>query len=89
MSICTHHEPCPQCRGQGRDIKGDNLACYDDGHKYCFACGYWEGGTDKGYIPMEETETINDDWKPYNGSCKPLSHRGIGEDMTRKFEYQQ
>jgi twinkle protein len=86
MSVCTHHEPCPQCRGQGRDRKGDNLAVYDDGHKYCFACGYWEG--DK---PMTENkiEPIDDsDWKPYVGSCRPLNHRGINEDTTRKFDYQ-
>ena len=86
MSVCTHHEPCPQCRGQGRDTKGDNLAVYDDGHKYCFACGYWEG--DK---PMTENkiEPIDDsDWKPYVGSCRPLNHRGISEDTARKFDYQ-
>lgn len=88
MSVCTHHEPCPACRERGRDIKGDNLAVYDDGHKYCFACEYWEGSKE-GYKPMEEIEPVNDDWKPYNGSCKPLSHRGIGEDIVRKFEYQQ
>ena len=86
MSICTHHEPCPQCRGQGRDTKGDNLAVYDDGHKYCFACGYWEG--DKPMHDMKPEPVYDEDWKPYRGACQVLSHRGIKEDVTKKFDYQ-
>jgi hypothetical protein len=31
---------CPRCAKQGNDRSGDNLAVYDDGHEYCFACGY-------------------------------------------------
>ena len=27
-------EPCPECGSK------DNLAIYDDGHGYCFGCGY-------------------------------------------------
>jgi twinkle protein len=34
--------PCPNCREQGKDSSGDNLRLYDDGHKYCFACSYYE-----------------------------------------------
>ena len=86
MSVCTHHEPCPQCRGQGRDTKGDNLAVYDDGHKYCFACGYWEG--DKPMNDMKPEPVYDEDWKPYKGTCQVLSHRGINQDATRKFDYQ-
>lgn len=41
MGIATGKtEPCPACRGQGRDRAGDNLVCYDDDSKHCFACGY-------------------------------------------------
>ena len=86
MSVCTHHEPCPQCRGQGRDTKGDNLAIYDDGHKYCFACGYWEG--DKPMHDIKPEPVYDEDWKPYRGACQVLSHRGIKEDVTKKFDYQ-
>lgn len=39
-------EPCPSCRSNGGDRKGDNLAVYDD-HKYCYACGYREGSFNK------------------------------------------
>ena len=31
-----HHEPCPNCQSR------DNLARYDDGHAFCFGCGYRE-----------------------------------------------
>ena len=31
---------CPSCRKHGHDRTGDNLACYPDGSKYCFRCGY-------------------------------------------------
>lgn len=34
---------CPNCAGKGRDTAGDNLAVYDDGHEYCFACGFYKG----------------------------------------------
>lgn len=29
---------CPQCRQRGRDRRGDNLAEYSDGHKFCYSC---------------------------------------------------
>lgn len=34
-----NHEPCPSCRSS------DALAVYDDGHKYCFSCKYYERAT--------------------------------------------
>ena len=33
---------CPACRQKGNDRTGDNLACYPDGSKYCFRCGYYK-----------------------------------------------
>ena len=41
-SHCLGHEPCPNCRRNGNDRNGDNLAVYSDGHKYCFKCNYLE-----------------------------------------------
>lgn len=35
MANYTHHEPCPNCGSK------DNLACYDDGSKWCFGCRYY------------------------------------------------
>lgn len=36
------HERCPRCAEQGRDREGNNLGVWDDGHKWCFSCGYFE-----------------------------------------------
>jgi len=33
-----YHESCPQCNSK------DNLGVFDDGHKWCFGCGYFEAG---------------------------------------------
>jgi hypothetical protein len=35
-------EPCPKCRANGRDRRGDNLARYPDGGGHCFSCGHHE-----------------------------------------------
>lgn len=35
MSRYIHHEPCPKCGSR------NNLAVYDDGHKWCFGCRYY------------------------------------------------
>lgn len=37
-------ERCPKCAELGKDRKGDNLVSYDDGHSYCFGCGYTLNG---------------------------------------------
>ena len=44
----TTHVRCPRCAEVGRDNTGDNLACYPDGHKYCYSCGFFERA------PLEE-----------------------------------
>ncbi len=38
-------EQCPRCKSLGRDTSRDNLAVYSDGHKYCYGCGYYYGGS--------------------------------------------
>jgi len=43
------HIACPQCRKNGKDRAGDNLAVYPDGGSFCFSCGYHESGTR--YVP--------------------------------------
>lgn len=40
-SYLIHKERCPKCSELGKDTQGDNLAVYDDGHAYCFGCGYY------------------------------------------------
>jgi hypothetical protein len=45
MNGYVKHEPCPKCREEGKDTKGDNLARYRNGSAYCFSCGYKEKPT--------------------------------------------
>lgn len=55
-------EQCPECAAHGRDRSQDNLAVYDDGHKYCFACST--------YIPGDDTlndTTYTFEYLPYRG----------------------
>ena len=44
MSKIIRDEPCPKCRANGRDSKGDHLLVFEDGGKYCNRCGYTETG---------------------------------------------
>lgn len=31
---------CPECSKIGKDVTGDNLAIYSDGHHFCYSCKY-------------------------------------------------
>lgn len=53
----NNREPCPKCRANGGDSRGDNLIIFPMGRKKCFACGYTEGG--KPWIPQEQEEKPN------------------------------
>ena len=77
---------CPKCAASGGDTKGDNLACYDDGHKYCFACSYYEKG-DNNYMTDVKKENIQSEFTPYSGAAEALPHRRINQDTCRKFRY--
>lgn len=58
MSKFLRHDPCPQCGSK------DNLSIWDDGHKWCFGCGYYipPHGIEYGAVkkrlsvPQKETE---------------------------------
>lgn len=43
-------KPCPKCRENGRDTRGDNLNVWPDGHGHCFACEYHEWCNSDGII---------------------------------------
>ena len=51
MSKKVVHVACPRCREQGKDTRGDNLAVYPDGSKFCFSCGYYV--LSRAYVPQE------------------------------------
>ena len=44
MSNVINREQCPVCASRGQDSSRDNLAIYDDGHKYCYSCSHDENG---------------------------------------------
>ena len=39
-------EPCPKCREEGNDTRGDNLSRYADGSSYCWKCGHYDLSSD-------------------------------------------
>lgn len=67
------HEPCPKCGSR------DNLARYNDGHGWCFGCGYYEN--DNEIVEGGSMEFVN-------GECIELTKRGITKETTEKWGYQ-
>ena len=72
--------PCPKCREEGRDTKGDNLALYDDGHKYCFACTYTEF-SDGQTITLSDLKTEFE----MSGTSGAIRDRRISSAITSNF----
>ena len=83
MSKVMSREQCPACASHGRDNSHDNLAVYDDGHKYCFACEYRE--SKKGATIVNETTSSKLE-KVYVGN--PVANRGITEKTMRLYGYE-
>ena len=79
-------EPCPECRKNGGDSSGDNLVRYDDGHGYCFACGYHEHGDSPS--PSKEKRQVSTNGEVSNREFKALPKRRITEETCRFFGYQ-
>ena len=77
---------CPSCAEQGADTSEDNLAIYDDGHKYCFSCGYYERGNKNMSIKSAEVVTKPD--RIYEGECIGNPSRGITKDTAKRYSYQ-
>lgn len=82
------HIACPQCRKNGKDQKGDNLAQYPDGGSFCFSCGYYETG--KKYVPRirEDRRIVS-----FPHTKIPETHYGqlskylTDEEIRRHFTY--
>lgn len=84
MGNCVRHERCPQCAAKGGDSAGNNLAIYDNGGAYCFACGYavvdkYKGQTENNEVlnvmPIHTVETI-------------LGKRGISPEAIKAYDVQ-
>jgi twinkle protein len=67
-------EQCPDCASRGRDTAKDNLAVYDDGHSYCFACGYKQ--LPEGYNNLDDTLV----------TYEFLPHREIPKSAFRHYD---
>lgn len=86
LTHVVDREPCPQCREEGNDNSGDNLARYNDGHGHCFACGYHEKGDGESVKSAKKIE-IDGEWSPYNGAYADLTPRQINAKTCRLYGY--
>ncbi len=41
-STIVGRDQCPRCKSRGADNSKDNLAIYQDGHEWCYACQYYK-----------------------------------------------
>ena len=75
--------PCPKCRASGGDRAGDNLVTYDDGHSYCFKCGFVDGknsAAKMSRVIQPQTKGIE-----MTGTNGPIKDRNISQRITEKF----
>lgn len=66
MKIIKRHQPCPSCPSS------DAYCEYEDGHGYCFSCGYFK--------PKDKEEFLND-----NYTYEYLSWRGVSKETMRRY----
>ncbi len=75
-STVVKTQRCPRCAKDGRDRKGNNLAIYNDGHSYCYGCGYYKSTTvtsntmKKKLYKMALTSDIEPDFSMENFTSK-------------------
>lgn len=84
MSKVIDREQCPACASRGQDGSQDNLAVYDDGHKYCFSCKHYEGGHMETNVPEPKTNS-----NFLSGKLGAIPSRKLTEKTSRVFGYQQ
>jgi twinkle protein len=77
---------CPKCAAQGNDTSGNNLAVYDDGHSYCYACEFYVRGNKPMETIVEETPVYATE-KFRSGEIQALPHRRINEKTARQYGY--
>ena len=83
MSEVVQRARCPRCASGGKDLTGDNLAVYSDGHTHCFGCGYHTGNSGD-VVEQVNTKLTN----KLSGSFSELSERRLTEATCRQFNYQ-
>jgi len=88
MSNVIDREQCPVCASRGQDTSRDNLAVYDDGHKYCYSCRYYERGDMSKTVHDEQPQTTSNGLKFLDGNITALNERKISEKTARLYNYQ-
>jgi twinkle protein len=79
-STAVSRGPCPACRSQGGDTRGDNLVYYDDNHSYCYKCGYSDNTKNVLTFKSKPKKVIN-----MPGICGPIKERNISQNIVQKF----
>lgn len=77
MSEWVGKEPCPKCDST------DNLGRHQDGHGFCFGCGYYEHGD--GTPTQKSEKKINPDL--IDGTVVPLEKRKLTVETCQKWGY--
>ena len=73
----VRHAPCPSCGSR------DNLGRYDDGHGWCFGCGYFEKGERNvraHTVESNQAQEKEEDHERGRGSAVPQC---VGNDLPR------
>ena len=76
MSEWVGKEPCPKCGST------DNLGRHQDGHAYCFGCGYYEHGDG---TPQQTEKKGNS--MLIDGTLMPLEKRKLTIETCEKWNY--
>lgn len=87
MSNVIEREQCPVCASRGQDTSRDNLAVYDDGHKYCYSCQHYENGKMNKMIDSKPN-TTNNGLRFLSGNISAIGERRINEKTARFYDYQ-
>ena len=83
--MASKSEPCPKCREQGRDRRGDNFQRWPDGHGHCFSCLYHEfddKGTTGSMLNRLEIEALKKMGAEYKE--KPIA---LPEDASTNIDW--
>lgn len=87
MSEVIGKEACPECRRNGGDSSGDNLARYEDTGAHCFACGYNERGEGQASSSVPDSPPKAGGALLSGLEYRALVKRGISEETCRLFRY--
>ena len=78
-SRCIAYEPCEACGSK------DNVAVYDDGHRFCFGCrNLTQADGDKRSTPV----VVVNNSKFISGTVSAIPSRGLSLETCKRYNYQ-